>query len=1251
MKKLIFAVFVALIATAGFLGDRIVGRTLDTQLAPLLTEQLGLPVHLEPIGATVFTLQATSARLIMGDPSDPAVIADNVRVRLSWPHLVKRELRLIYASADNLMVRPSRWPRSGGPLPNDYLFLDQWIPRNLELQTGKYVHSDDNEYPVSDLRWQRKLLGGASADGTWEIDQKLQVTADLSSLEDLLLLAPIELKLTMAAARNPDQPIKVSTSVSPAQEAAYIFKAAVEAEGIDANITATGEQTWRLPGRSETRLERLEPDKFVALLKAYSKPDSGEDTETWLANKLPALELPAHAGKVTIDELRLGNEVGKDTVFTFETSENGIKVDSIASHGPSGILDGNLAIDSTGEGWKVRVRATMNARDDDEGLAAHFVDSQWLWNAGATRLDGEGDTWGKLLYSLAGDVSLVGHYRDEQETAVKIAAQLDQKPGVFGLEHMSVTLGDGVFEGSATLSGKEQRKLSINLTGSSMDLGFLFDDDENPLSPGIPVPEYLTILPGIDIDWSLEVTDLTAPGVSLAKAKASLIRSDEGGTFKMKATGKHYGTLDVLLVGKTPADDINNVSLSANFTRLDLPDMFQQPTLLNSRISGTLQFEAEGNNIEEIFEAMRGDADLVLEVRADNNWKRPMKQEEELKFSGNSEFVIDDKSILGVQISNLDIASVEQDLDGDVSMVAGRKPWLIADLRSDKLDITGLLELLPESTEEADQADLLRSLRQLGQAQISLDAASLIINDVALANMQFEAASEPSAFVIKQLDFSTHGSNFKSLGKIIWKKDHAILESSATLDNVDLDQFVIGSTSAKPIPVSGELKLESKGSKVAELLTNLAGHVELSASDSSANASPQSRRKLSMKATRIENGMQANINNLQWGESEMSGSITYRQSTPPLLEIDVHSGSLSLLPWEHAQEHVTEQKDAPDTRLGSAARSSAGFVRKFLLAPVRILGDEEKTAAGKRFFSSDPINFAALQRLDAKFKGNLASLRSTVISGRDMRFDGSIKNGNLAIDTTAVVGGGSADVNLHVDSRANPPSIKLTSQFSNVRGLRRRDTYPQSGFVSLSSGGNSQAELAAGVNGLAYIEAGTGPFDYVNTTLLTADLASSVFRTLIPGIENQEPTLECAITVGLFKNGIGSTPYGYAARTNQANLLGRMELDLVNERMQMSFDSRSRRGVGIAVGNVFSNTIQVRGPLTDPQVVPNTTGILWRGWAAFMTAGLSVVGESVLKRALASENPCKSIKNIIEKELCPVSPLAASSAMVCPKSH
>jgi len=101
--------------------------------------------------------------------------------------------------------------------------------------------------------------------------------------------------------------------------------------------------------------------------------------------------------------------------------------------------------------------------------------------------------------------------------------------------------------------------------------------------------------------------------------------------------------------------------------------------------------------------------------------------------------------------------------------------------------------------------------------------------------------------------------------------------------------------------------------------------------------------------------------------------------------------------------------------------------------------------------------------------------------------------------------------------------------------------------------------------------------------------------------------------------------------------------------MQLKFDSRSREGVGISLGSVFSNTVQVKGPLTDPHIVPNTTAIIWRGWAAVMTAGLSVVGESVYKRALASADPCKSIKKEIKKELCATTQPAASSPLVCPK--
>ena len=45
----------------------------------------------------------------------------------------------------------------------------------------------------------------------------------------------------------------------------------------------------------------------------------------------------------------------------------------------------------------------------------------------------------------------------------------------------------------------------------------------------------------------------------------------------------------------------------------------------------------------------------------------------------------------------------------------------------------------------------------------------------------------------------------------------------------------------------------------------------------------------------------------------------------------------------------------------------------------------------------------------------------------------------------------------------------------------------------------------------------------------------------------------------------------------------------------IKLDSRSREGLGISVSSVFSNSVQIRGPLMDPRIVPNSTGLAWRG--------------------------------------------------------
>ena len=299
-------------------------------------------------------------------------------------------------------------------------------------------------------------------------------------------------------------------------------------------------------------------------------------------------------------------------------------------------------------------------------------------------------------------------------------------------------------------------------------------------------------------------------------------------------------------------------------------------------------------------------------------------------------------------------------------------------------------------------------------------------------------------------------------------------------------------------------------------------------------------------------------------------------------------------------------------------------------------------------FNDDPLPFEALQEYDAVLRGQLSRVNSRAGRAENLAVNASLKRGKLELDAkTENLNGGPGEVLLSLDTTPVPATLSLSGNFNDIRAANDKPSFPRSGFFSLSSSGNTPAQIAANLDGQVYLELGKGPFDYVNFSMFTSDVATEIARALLPGIEKRNPELECGVVLEIFEKGVGKTPVGYTLRTDKANLIGRMELDLRKEEVTLAIDSRSREGVGLSVGNVFSNTIRVKGPLNDPQVVPHTTSILWRGWAAFMTAGLSVVGESVLKRAMAAENPCKSIKKDIRKQACGTGQPIASSDLVC----
>ena len=1267
LKRRIFVTVVILVVVAlVFIGNPLAGRILDAKLGPLLADNLGLPVQLAPMRAHLLQLTAESDTLVMGNTGDPAVVATNVKVSLVLSALLRGEIRLQHASADNVMIRPSRWPSSDTPAPSDYRFLDPWLPADLQAATARYVSAAGEDYAVNGFHWQRNLLSGASA-RWWEQREAGEVTldAELKSLKDLLLLAPVEIDITMEVMGKPDSQVSLTTNIQPSKTAAYSLLAEFRTADMSAQVNASGQEKWSLPDRSNTTIALLKIGQMFTLVDAYSDSDPSKPTAEVLASKVPLLSLPAHQGSVVINEVRLMNEVNTDTSFVVISNEQGVQIDSLSSTGPTGILTGELAVKSGPQGWAVTADATMQERTINAGVGSKYMGTDWLWSNGHATLDGSGDTWATLLNSLTGDLSLAGHYNNKQAMPVSIDARLDNASGELSLDHLMIVLGQGQITGSASLSENEPHTLTMNLEANNLDLDFLVVDGRGETQPGVAIPEYLNIFPDINMNISLLAKGLEAPGVHLIESKTTLQRNAEGGTLSATGSGRNGGTFKLNLAAANKTGEVADFRLNAVFNRLDLSSAFRQPGANISRTSGKMSFEGSGKGISEVFKALHGDAELSLELRADNNWQRPSATAEKILLSGEAYILTDSDRIVGVKVDRIRVDSFDQDLTGDISILSSHNPWLTADLQSKKLNVSTLRKLIPQHADDADASDLLSSLNNLGQTQLSLNVESLIFDDIALSNVLLEASSDTDLFDIKALNFNSHNGTAKSQGKVTWEGLQATLEATADLSDIDLDQFLIQGMEDQHVPVSGSAKVTSQGSNIGELVSSMSGYVDLQATEPQQGESLQTRRKLEMKATRLLDGMHAEITTLQWGASDLSGSIVYRRTTPRLLNVNIHSSALSLLPWENAeisakakthkaktQETKTQETKIPE-KLDSAINTTSEFVGDILLSPLRFLSDksEEGDTPSAKLFSAEPLSIAATKNLKLRVDVELDSLESNVISARALSLKGSLTDGKWLIKANlGQASGGIAEATVNLDINTVPASLNFTSNFKNMRGLADQNTYPRSGFISIKSQGGSEAELAASTNGLLYIELGKGPFDYSSSALFTADLVSSIFTTLIPGIEREEPEVECGVVLALFKDGKGITPYGFALRTNDANLLGNIQVDLGKETMDMSLDSRGRQGVGISVGSVFSNTVDIKGPLADPSIVPNAASILVRGWAAVMTAGLSVLGESMVKRILASENPCPPINEHIVKDLCPKNALAASSEMVCPKT-
>ncbi len=331
----------------------------------------------------------------------------------------------------------------------------------------------------------------------------------------------------------------------------------------------------------------------------------------------------------------------------------------------------------------------------------------------------------------------------------------------------------------------------------------------------------------------------------------------------------------------------------------------------------------------------------------------------------------------------------------------------------------------------------------------------------------------------------------------------------------------------------------------------------------------------------------------QFGDSDFAGNIGLDLTAKPVLDVELQSGTLDLMPFLSRVTPVTAAVDArriPDIALPLG-----------LLA--RVDGRAVISAAATRFFGA---------------------------TYNDLNLRGELKDGQLTIDPLAF---GSADGNLNARLVVGPvgamANVVLAVDGDNIRlgvipGMN--ETAAASRYkmqIGIAASGDNLRGLAATLGGrMRFVGAG-GQIPNSASNALSSDFLSVLLRTLNPMAKRHEFTdVVCQAYLFQLKAGVLSTDPAIAVRTTDIDVVSHGTLNLATEAIDFNFKTAARRGLGFSAGEFLNPYVKVAGTLAKPRLTVDTKGTLVNGGAAFATGGLSILASTLWDRMSRQKDPC-----------------------------
>lgn len=331
--------------------------------------------------------------------------------------------------------------------------------------------------------------------------------------------------------------------------------------------------------------------------------------------------------------------------------------------------------------------------------------------------------------------------------------------------------------------------------------------------------------------------------------------------------------------------------------------------------------------------------------------------------------------------------------------------------------------------------------------------------------------------------------------------------------------------------------------------------------------------------------------------------------------------------------------------LHGAERRLEGRLHAALLDLTPFIARAEESAApppakNRHVFDDTPV--LQIADLGLAIEGDLAidEFRLNTARATDVSAHLALEGRRLSIDRFSMTGitGGRLQGGAVLDGDRPVPELVVdlrgTGQRLAFGAYEGQDplTLPQGDVtLALRGRGRTHHELAASLNGRLRMHFGRGEVAPASFAFLLSDFLTELIDALNPFTERSKVTrLDCLVVGADVADG-RVTVDPVVVHAEKLTVVSQGTIDLESERLDLDFETRPRKGIGITASDLVNPFVKVGGTLAQPAMELDPAGTVVKGGLAVATAGLSILAKSLKDRYLSSKDPCGDALRALEE--------------------